>query len=95
MKRIYSLTIMVSVTLLTGCVATTSPPVVSDFNGDSVKLVTPMMALLDKEAQMAENLRKANEICGTRNRSAQYASTTTIESDIAFGEKAEHLYLCT
>ncbi|MBI1494081.1 hypothetical protein [Halocynthiibacter styelae] len=85
MKRVYSLTIMISATLLTGCVATTSPPVISDFNGDSVKLVTPMMA---------ENLRKANEICGTRNRSAQYASTTTIESDIAFGEKAEHLYLC-
>lgn len=94
MKRPYFLSLTFTTALLTGCVATTSVPVVSDFNGDSVKLVTPMMALLDKDAQMAENLQKANEICGTRNRSAQYASTTTIESDIAFGEKAEHLYLC-
>lgn len=75
-----------SVFCLAACVETA--PIVSDYNGDSVKIVTSsLVANQPTEATAAEALR----ICKAGGkRKAEYASTRTNNQTY----EAEHLYLC-
>jgi len=69
---------------LPACVMT-APPVVTDFNGASVKLNTDMMAAYPTPPTTAE----ANRICAMSGKRAEYASTRPIPN-VGY----EHLYLC-
>lgn len=70
--------------ILAGC--TPPAPVVSDFNGDSVKIQT--ISYSDDEIKAASQA-EADRICATRGRTAEYTSTVTLPNYMA-----EHLYLC-
>lgn len=71
---------------IAGCVPV--PPVVSDFNGSSVKVQT--VSLADPSAT-PEALAEANRICQTAaGKRAEYASTRSLPDGYTF----EHLYLC-
>lgn len=63
-------------------------PLVSDFNGDSVKVQVSSFAPQD-EAR-AKSLGEAERICGRVGKSAEYASSRTLADDYTY----EHLYLC-
>ena len=69
---------------LSACVAT-APPVVTDFNGASVKINTDLMAAYPTPPATAE----ANRICAMDGKRAEYASTRPIPNT-----GYEHLYLC-
>lgn len=71
--------------ILLGCVPAT--PIVSDFNGDSVKIQISQLADV-KEAEAA-TLAEANRICAKRGKRAEYASTRTVAD-----YTSERLYLC-
>lgn len=60
-------------------------PVVSDFNGDSVKVQDSALAEGSKEAATVE----ATRICAKRNRRAEYASVRDLGD-----YRAEYLFLC-
>jgi hypothetical protein len=71
---------------LSACVET--PPVVSDFNGDSVKVVTIAWASTEPTPATAA---EANRICKAGGKSrAEYASTRVNSQTY----EATHLYLC-
>ena len=72
--------------VLTGCMPAT--PVVSDYNGASVKIQTSTMA--NAEEVKANAQAEANRICGKTGKRAEYASTTTDPNTYT----AEHLFLC-
>ena len=71
---------------LSACVPAT--PVVSDFNGASVKLQTSQLA--DADLVKVETQAEADRICrqGGKRR-AEYASTRNLPDYVS-----EHLYLC-
>lgn len=66
-------------------VAGCTGPVVSDFNGASVKIQT----YLTSQEEMANALTEAQRICGTAGKRAEFASTRYM-GNYAY----EHLYLC-
>ena len=76
--------ILASILILSACDAT---PVVSDFNGSSVKIQTSALTSV-KEAR-ASSQAEANRICGKVGKHAEYASTRAAADYVA-----EHLYLC-
>lgn len=75
-----------ALTLLVGCVPAT--PVVSDFNGSSVKIQTSQFA--DVDEAKASSQAEADRICrqGGKKR-AEYASSRTVAE-----YTSEHLFLC-
>ena len=64
-----------------------APPVVSDFNGSSVKLQTS--SLVPVHDAKASTQTEAGRICGKVGKQAEYASTRTLPNYVS-----EHLYLC-
>jgi hypothetical protein len=74
-----------SAATLSGCVAPN--PIVSDFNGDSVKIVESAFA--DPKTVQAAAQKEADRICATRGTKAEYASVRTLPE-----YKAEYLFLC-
>jgi hypothetical protein len=73
---------LVAVFAVAGCV---SEPLVSDFNGSSVKLQTDMFTAKPAETTLAE----ASRICGKVGKKAEYASSRALPD-----YNYEHLYLC-
>lgn len=71
---------------LTGCVMPVEP-LVSDFNGSSVKLQVPGFAT-DPDVG-AKVKAEADRICGRVKKRAEYASTRVLPDYVN-----EHLYLC-
>jgi len=69
--------------ILSACVEST--PLVSDYNGASVKIVTDMFTADPAAATQAE----ATRICGKSGKRAEYASTRALPD-----YNYEHLYLC-
>ena len=69
---------------LTACDAT---PVVSDFNGSSVKIQTSAFTAV-KDARVATQA-EADRICGKVGKLAEYASSREVPDYVY-----EHLYLC-
>ncbi len=78
--------VLLSVAFLASCGNT--PAIVSDFNGDSVKVVTNGLETLDYQRSVAEP--EAQRICQTQGKNAEYASTRTNSQTY----ENEHLYLC-
>lgn len=68
---------------LSACVVT-APPVVTDFNGASVKMNTDALSPYPNAATNAEAAR----ICGMDAKRPEYASSRPIQGGF------EHLYLC-
>jgi hypothetical protein len=87
--------IAIAAVVLAGC-ATSSPPRVSDFNGDSVKVSVYCGIAMECAKPRAEDLAQANATCGTRGRNAQFASTNfRTETSVNYSTQvADHLYLC-
>jgi hypothetical protein len=80
--------------LLGSCLAlqacVTYEPVVSDYNGDSVKLQVPEYALQLDETLSAKTQAEATRICQAGgSKRAEYASTRTLPSS-----REELLFLC-
>ena len=73
-----------SLLLIAACDA---PPVVSDFNGSSVKLQTSSLVSV-RDAKAGTQI-EAGRICGKVGKQAEYASTRTLPNYVS-----EHLYLC-
>ena len=82
MKLIFTIS---AICLLTACVPAT--PVVSDYNGASVKLQTS--ALASEEDIKTTTQAEANRICAKTGKRAEYASTRQLPD-----YNSEHLYLC-
>ncbi len=80
MRKIFPVVFLVG---LTGCVD--SQPIVSDYNGASVKIQTDMFTSKADEKTQAE----ADRICGKSGKHAEYASSRS-PKDYVY----EHLYLC-
>lgn len=80
--------------LVGGCAS--SVPQVAEFNGDSVKVKVYCGVAMECTKPRPEDLAQANQTCATRNRKAQFASTTFREE--AGGSYsvsvADHLFLC-
>ncbi len=81
--------------LLMGC-ATSSPPRVSDFNGDSVKVSVYCGIAMECAKPRPEDNAQAEKTCATRGREAQYSSTTfrTEATGNLATDVAQHLYIC-
>jgi hypothetical protein len=72
--------------LVAACV-TPPTPIVSDYNGASVKIQAP--GFYGSGTPRPEDIAEANRICGTAKKRAEYASTS------AAGEyTVNHLFLC-
>lgn len=78
-----SLPLLALVPLLAACVTT---PIVSDYNGDSVKLQGPS---LYSDEVTAKFQVEAQRICGKAGKTAEYASSIALPN-----YTMEHLYLC-
>ena len=79
--------------LLAGCAS--SKPKVAEFNGDSVRLEVTCGLKFDCTKPRAKDQAKADKICATRGRKAQY--TSTIDKPEPPGSvffAYEHLYIC-
>lgn len=76
--------ILSSILALSACA---TAPVVSDFNGSSVKIQTSAFTSVN-EAK-ASSQAEANRICGKVGKHAEYASTSAAANYVS-----EHLYLC-
>ena len=76
---------IIAITALTALTACETAPVVSDYNGASVKIQTDMFTPKPMETTLAE----ATRICGKQGKRAEYASSRGLP-DYAY----EHLYLC-
>ncbi len=74
----------IAVLAVAGC---TADPLVSDFNGSSVKLQTS--AFVPLAQAKAQSQAEANRICGKVGKHAEYASSREMP-----GYVLEHLYLC-
>ena len=72
--------------LTTACDVT--EPVVSDFNGNSVKGATSSLDTIEYQRQTAG--AEASRICGKVGKKAEYASTTTNPNTY----QSTNLYLC-
>lgn len=72
--------------LLAGCIPPPEP-IVSEFNGDSVKV--QIAGYGDPVEAKALTQAEANRICGKRGLQAEYASTRTLPD-----YNIENLYLC-
>lgn len=86
--------IAVSVAILAGCAS--SPPQVSDFNGDSVKVTVHCGLGPDCYKPRLEDNAQADKTCAVRGRKAQFASTairTERTGNMDFNV-ADHLYIC-
>ena len=86
--------IAIAAVVLAGCAA--SQPSISEFNGDSVKVTVRCGMGAECYKPRPEDLAQANQTCGTRGRTAQFASTavrTERTGDINFSV-ADHLYIC-
>lgn len=76
-------TAILALSILSACIP--ANPVVSDFNGDSVKIQDSAFAEGAKESATAE----ANRICAKRGMRAEYASSRELPD-----YRYEHLFLC-
>ena len=63
-------------------------PIVSDFNGDSVKVATSSFDTTEYQRQTAS--AEADRICGKAGKKAEYASTTLNQQTY----QNSNLYLC-
>lgn len=72
--------------LVAACVP--AEPIVSDYNGDSVKIQTSNMA--DPEQVKATSTAEAGRICAKGGKRPEYASTRALPD----GYTNEHLFLC-
>ena len=86
MKKYYLL--LAASVLIAACDVT--QPVVSDFNGNSVKVATSSFDSLEYQRQTAEAEAEASRICGKVGKKAEYASTTTNPQTY----QSINLYLC-
>ena len=77
---------MISFVALSGCVSP-SEPIVSDFNGDSVKIA--QFNYMGEGGRHAGTDAEAARICGKQGKKAEYASVRYLPDSYA-----EHLYLC-
>ncbi len=84
MKRSYYLVILAL--FVTACDVT--EPLVSDFNGDSVKIATSSFDTVEYQRKTAG--AEASRICGKVGKKAEYASTTTDQETY----QSINLYLC-
>lgn len=71
---------------LTACIE--AQPLVSDFNGDSVKV--QVSAFAPQDEARAKSLAEAQRICGRVGKQAEYASSRAV----ADGYTTEHIFLC-
>ena len=78
--------IIAAILLLAGCIPPPQP-VVSDFNGDSVKI--QIASYGDPADAKTPSQAEADRICAKRGRRAEYASTRTLPD-----YTLENLYLC-
>jgi hypothetical protein len=80
---------------IAGC-ATSSPPRVSGFNGDSVNVTVYCGMAFECSKPRPEDLAQAEKTCATRGRKAQFASTAFRDevSGTIVTTAADHLYLC-
>ena len=81
MKHRLLMTLPIAFLALAGCAG----PVVSDFNGASVKIQT----YFTTDDEMAEALAEATRICGKAGKTAEFASTVSLPN-----YTYQHLYLC-
>ena len=81
MKNNLYLLLPVALLVIAGCTG----PVVSDFNGSSVKIQTYMTT----DDEMANALAEATRICGMAGKTTEYASTISLPN-----YTYQHLYLC-
>jgi hypothetical protein len=79
---------------LAGCAS--SVPQVAEFNGDSVKVKVYCGVAMECTKPRPEDVAQANQTCATRQRTAQFASTTfREESGGSYSVSvADHLFLC-
>lgn len=84
MTKFYAL--LATALIASACVP--ANPVVSDYNGASVKIQASSLASAE-EAQ-AKTQAEASRICAKTGKRAEYASTTTNPNTYV----SEHLYLC-
>lgn len=82
MKTIY---LVAALLALSACVP--AEPIVSDFNGDSVKIV--QYNSMGEGGRTEKTDAEASRICGKRGLKAEYASVRTLPS-----YQLEYLYLC-
>ena len=71
---------------LSACIE--AQPLVSDFNGDSVKV--QVAAFAPQDEALTKSLNEAQRICGRVGKSAEYASSRNLADEYT----TEHLYLC-
>lgn len=79
--------ILAVVPLLSACAE--ADPVVSDFNGDSVKIQQSTIMTVP-DASRPEIVEIANKTCGAKGRKAQYASSRVGPN----AYYSDHLFLC-
>ena len=72
---------------LSGCVEMSSNPVVTDFNGASVKIQES--GLFSSTPPSAEAIAEAGRVCGTAGKTAQFAS-----GSMATEYRVNYLFLC-
>lgn len=80
--------------IIAGCAS--SQPQVSDFNGDTVRIKVYCGMAYECAKPRPEDLAQAQQICGTRSRTAQFASSVNkpeMSGSVAV-DAYEHLYIC-
>lgn len=73
---------------LLGLAACGEPPMVTEFNGDSVTIQS------QTSSKDAEVTAEAERICGTVNRNAEYASSRQAHAPQYMVPTYHHLFLC-
>ncbi len=83
-----------SILALAGCAS--SVPQVAEFNGDSVKIKVYCGIAMECAKPRPEDLAQAQQTCASRQRTAQFASTSFRDetSGTYSVQLADHLYLC-
>lgn len=77
---------MIPIVAVTACVP--AQPIVSDYNGSSVKIQTSSLAATADVKAVTQ--QEADRICSKTGKRAEYASTVTNPDTYV----SEHLYLC-
>jgi hypothetical protein len=87
-------TLVLAILALTGCAS--SKPQISDFNGDSVKIKVYCGMAYECTRPRPEDLAHAEQMCATRGRKAQFASSINKPemSGTVSVDAYEHLYIC-
>lgn len=90
------ISLAVAALALGGCAS--SKPMVSDFNGDTVKIRVACGMAYDCARPRPEDQAEATKICGTKGKAARFTSSlpaapTYIGNGVAV-DNWEHLYLC-